>query len=28
LLVIIVPEQIGKTCPVVDDFTMNAPVLR
>ena len=22
------PEQIGKICPVVDDLTINAPVLR
>ena len=26
--VIIVPEQIGKICPVLGDLTMNAPVLR
>jgi hypothetical protein len=26
--VIIVPEQMGKISPVVDDFTINAPVLR
>ena len=25
---IIVPEQIGKICPVVGDLTINAPVLR
>ena len=23
-----VPEQIGKICPVLDDLTTNAPVLR